>query len=196
MGYYTQQILEIYRSLENNLVHNTLLIFMSFFLVNRLGLNYQHYQRKSNYNLVIKIEYQQMSHYLILALLTGLSLLLLIMPENDSSYIFSYKQPLSPSPSPSSSSFENIVHKYEANHSNLYKCDFLNLCNQENNISLNGISHSFSKGIVDISYLKIDIDLPFPQMLTTSVYYDYNLLRISGLVFFSMSIKCSNLSIG
>jgi hypothetical protein len=103
-----------------------------------------------------------MSHYLILALLTGLSLLLLIMPENDSSYIFSYKQPLSPSPSPSSSSFENIVHKYEANHSSLYKCDFLNLCNQENNISLNGISHSFSKGIVDISYLKIDIDLPFP----------------------------------
>lgn len=88
--------------------------------------------------------------------------MLLIMPENDSSYIFSYKQPLSPSPSPSSSSFENIVYKYEANHSNLYKCDFLNLCNQENNINLNGISHSFSKGIVDISYLKIDIDLPFP----------------------------------
>lgn len=98
-----------------------------------------------------------MSHYLILAL-TGLSLLLLIMPENDSSYIFSYEQ-LSSSSSPL---FENIVHKYEPNQSNLYKCDFLNLCNQENNINLNGISHSFSKGIVDISYLKIDIDLPFP----------------------------------
>lgn len=94
-----------------------------------------------------------MSHYLIPALI-GVSLLLLNMPEGDSNYIFSYVKP--------QSSFENILHKYDSNQSNLYKCDFLNLCNQENSININGISHSFSKGIVDISYLKIDIDLPFP----------------------------------
>ena len=94
-----------------------------------------------------------MSHYLILAL-TGLSLLLLNIPENHSNYIFSYVQP--------PSSLENLLQKYDTNQSNLYKCDFLNLCNQKNSINLNGISHSFSKGIVDISYLKIDISLPFP----------------------------------
>ncbi len=95
-----------------------------------------------------------MSQYLILAL-TGLSLILLNLPGYDSNYIFSYVQ------SPQSS-FENILHKYDTNKTTLYKCDFLNLCNQDNNVNLNGISHSFSKGIVDISYLKIDIDLPFP----------------------------------
>ncbi len=94
-----------------------------------------------------------MSHYLIIAL-TGLSLLLMNMPGHDSNYIFSYVQP--------QSSFENIPSEYYLNQTNVYKCDFLNLCNHENNVNLNGISDSFSKGIVDISYLKIDVNLPFP----------------------------------
>lgn len=94
-----------------------------------------------------------MSHYLIFAS-AGLLLILLNMPGYDSNYIFSYVQP--------QSSFENIGYKYDENNTTPYKCDFLNLCNQDNNVNLNGISHSFSKGIVDISYLKIDIDLPFP----------------------------------
>ena len=94
-----------------------------------------------------------MSHYLILAL-TGIFLVLTHMTGYDSNYIFSYAQP--------QSSFENIPYKYNVNQTNVYKCDFLNLCDQNNNVNLNGISDSFNKGIVDISYLKIDVNLPFP----------------------------------
>ena len=42
------------------------------------------------------------------------------------------------------------------------KCDFLNLCNGDGANKLGGISSPINKGVVDISYLKIDIDLPFP----------------------------------
>jgi hypothetical protein len=94
-----------------------------------------------------------MSQFVILAL-AGVYLFLFTMPVFDSNYIFSYNQP--------ESSFEILVSKYNINQTVENKCDFLNLCKQENKVSLNGISDSFNKGIVDISYLKIDIDLPFP----------------------------------
>ena len=94
-----------------------------------------------------------MSHYLIFALI-GMFLLLMNMPGYDSRYIFSYGQP--------QSSFESVPYKYYVNQTNVSKCDFLNLCNQDNNVNINGISDSFGKGIVDISYLKIDVNLPFP----------------------------------
>ena len=94
-----------------------------------------------------------MRHNLILAL-SGFFLLSMNMLGHDSNYLFSYVQP--------PSSFENIPAKYYVNQTNVYKCDFLNLCSQENIVNLNGISDSFSKGIVDISYLKIDVNLPFP----------------------------------
>lgn len=55
---------------------------------------------------------------------------------------------------------------YHVNHglnkSSIDKCDFLNLCNNANMVNINDISQTFNKGIVDISYLKIDVDLPFP----------------------------------
>jgi hypothetical protein len=95
-----------------------------------------------------------MGHYLFLAL-AGMFLVLINMLGYDSDNIFSsYAQP--------HSSFDNIHYKYYVNQTNVHKCDFLNLCDQNNNVNLNGISDSYSKGIVDISYLKIDVNLPFP----------------------------------
>ena len=94
-----------------------------------------------------------MSHYLIIAL-TGMFLVLMNMHGYDSNNILSYAQ------APSSS--ENIPYEYYVNQTNVHKCDFLNLCDQNNNVNLNGISGSYNKGIVDISYLEIDVNLPFP----------------------------------
>lgn len=51
---------------------------------------------------------------------------------------------------------------YNFNQTTIDRCDFLNLCNSANMVNLNDVSQSFNKGIVDISYLKIDVDLPFP----------------------------------
>lgn len=95
-----------------------------------------------------------MSHYPIFAL-SGILLMLINIPTHDSNYIFPYVQ--------SQSIFENLPsNQYYVNHTNAYKCDFLNLCNLQNLANLNGLSDSYSKGIVDISYLKIDVNLPFP----------------------------------
>jgi hypothetical protein len=52
--------------------------------------------------------------------------------------------------------------KLDSNQTSHNKCDFLNLCNGDGANKLSGISSPINKGIVDISYLKIDIDLPFP----------------------------------
>jgi len=52
--------------------------------------------------------------------------------------------------------------KLDSNQTSHNKCDFLNLCNGDGDNKLSGISSPINKGIVDISYLKIDIDLPFP----------------------------------
>jgi hypothetical protein len=84
----------------------------------------------------------------------GMYLLFLTMPMYDSNHTFSYIQ--------SESSSEMLVKKYNINQTTDDNCDFLNLCKHENKVNLDGISDSFNKGIVDISYLKIDIDLPFP----------------------------------
>lgn len=59
-----------------------------------------------------------------------------------------------------------ISHNYHVsygfNQTTVDRCDFLNLCNSANMVNLNDVSQIFNKGIVDISYLKIDVDLPFP----------------------------------
>ncbi len=54
------------------------------------------------------------------------------------------------------------IKKYDLNQTFNNNCDFLNLCNDDAAKKSSGISSPFSQGIVDISYLKIDIDLPFP----------------------------------
>jgi hypothetical protein len=52
--------------------------------------------------------------------------------------------------------------KHDTNQTLHNNCDFLNLCNGDGAKKLNGISSPVNKGVVDVSYLKIDIVLPFP----------------------------------
>jgi hypothetical protein len=52
--------------------------------------------------------------------------------------------------------------KYDINQTFPNNCDFLNLCNGDGAKKSSGLSSPVNKGIVDISYLKIDINLPFP----------------------------------
>lgn len=53
--------------------------------------------------------------------------------------------------------------KYNVNQTTIYNnCDFLNLCQDEIERKSNGMVPLVNNGIVDISYLKIDIQLPFP----------------------------------
>ena len=54
------------------------------------------------------------------------------------------------------------IKKLDSNQTFQNKCDFLNLCNGDGANKLSEFSSPINKGIVDISYLKIDIDLPFP----------------------------------
>jgi hypothetical protein len=41
-------------------------------------------------------------------------------------------------------------------------CDFLNLCDEQSNSKLNGISFPKDNNIIDISFFKSHIELPFP----------------------------------
>lgn len=81
------------------------------------------------------------------------SSLLLVLTLNGSSN-FTYSE------SPVISDY--YTKKYDTNQTFQNNCDFLNLCNGDDAKNLNGISSPINKGIVDVSYLKIDIDLPFP----------------------------------
>ncbi len=82
------------------------------------------------------------------------SSLLLVLNLNGSFSNFTYSE------SPVVSDY--YTKKYDINQTFHNDCDFLNLCNGDGAKKLNGISSPINKGIVDISYLKIDIDLPFP----------------------------------
>ncbi len=82
------------------------------------------------------------------------SSLLFVLTLNGSFLNFTYSE------SPVASDYYN--QKYDINQTLHNKCDFLNLCNGDGAKISSGISPTVNKGIVDISYLKIDIDLPFP----------------------------------
>jgi hypothetical protein len=88
----------------------------------------------------------------LLVILT--SSLLLVLTLNGSFSNFTYSE------SPVVVDF--YTKKYDINQTFHNNCDFLNLCNGDGANKLSGISSPINKGIVDISYLKIDIDLPFP----------------------------------
>lgn len=82
------------------------------------------------------------------------SSLLLVGSLNASFSNFTYSE------SPVASNY--YIKKYDLNQTFHNNCDFLNLCNGDGAKKSSGISSPINKGIVDISYLKIDIDLPFP----------------------------------
>lgn len=82
------------------------------------------------------------------------SSLLLVLTLNNSFSNFIYSE------SPVISDY--YTKKYDNNQTFDNNCDFLNLCNGDGAKKLNGISSPINKGVVDVSYLKIDIDLPFP----------------------------------
>ena len=82
------------------------------------------------------------------------SSLLLVLTLNGSFSNFTYSE------SPVASDY--YIKKYDVNQTFHNDCDFLNLCNSDGAKKSSGISSPINKGIVDISYLKIDIDLPFP----------------------------------
>jgi hypothetical protein len=82
------------------------------------------------------------------------SFLLFVLTLNGSFLNFTYSE------SPVASDY--YIQKYGINHTLHNNCDFLNLCNGDGAKISSGISPTVNKGIVDISYLKIDIDLPFP----------------------------------
>ena len=50
------------------------------------------------------------------------------------------------------------INKYDVNQTLHNNCDFLNLCNGDGAKKSSEISPSVNKGIVDISYVKIDIE--------------------------------------
>jgi hypothetical protein len=82
------------------------------------------------------------------------SSLLLILTLNGSFLNFTYSE------SPVASDY--YIKKNDINQTLHNKCDFLNLCNGDGAKISSELSSPINKGIVDISYLKIDIDLPFP----------------------------------
>ncbi|MDN5845429.1 MAG: hypothetical protein L0H53_04050 [Candidatus Nitrosocosmicus sp.] len=82
------------------------------------------------------------------------SSLLLVLTLNGSFSNFTYSE------SPVVSDY--YTKKYDINQTFHNNCDFLNLCKGDGAKKLNGISSPINNGVVDISYLKIDIDLPFP----------------------------------
>ncbi len=82
------------------------------------------------------------------------SSLLLVLTLNGSFLNFTYSE------SPVASNY--YINKYDVNQTLHNNCDFLNLCNGDGAKKSSEISPSVNKGIVDISYVKIDIDLPFP----------------------------------
>jgi hypothetical protein len=82
------------------------------------------------------------------------SSILLVLTFNNSFSNFIYSE------SPMISDY--YTKKYDNNKTFDNNCDFLNLCNGDGAKKLNGISLPINKGVVDVSYLKIDIDLPFP----------------------------------
>jgi hypothetical protein len=88
----------------------------------------------------------------LLVILT--SSLFLVLTLNGSFSNFTYSE------SPIVSDY--YTKKLDSNQTSHNKCDFLNLCNGDGANKLSGISPPINRGIVDISYLKIDIDLPFP----------------------------------
>jgi hypothetical protein len=79
---------------------------------------------------------------------------LFILFLNDSFLNFTYSE------SPVASDY--YIKKYEVNQTLHNNCDFLNLCNGDGEKIPSEFSSPINKGIIDISYLKIDIDLPFP----------------------------------
>ena len=83
-----------------------------------------------------------------------ISSLLLVSTLNGPFLTFTYSE------SPVASDY--YIKKYDINQTFHNNCDFLNLCNGDGAKKSSEISSPVSKGIVDISYLKIDIDLPFP----------------------------------
>ena len=82
------------------------------------------------------------------------SSLLLVLTLNGSFLNFTYSE------SPVASDY--YIQKYDINQTFHNNCDFLNLCNSDGVKESSKFSSPVNKGIVDISYLKIDIDLPFP----------------------------------
>ena len=82
------------------------------------------------------------------------SSLLIVLTLNGSFSNFTYSEsPVVP---------DYYTKKYDTNQTFHNNCDFLNLCNGDGAKKLNVISSPITKGIVDVSYLKIDINLPFP----------------------------------
>ena len=111
--------------------------------------------KKCNYNLFRnKIRVKMILFRKVTLLVISISSLLSILTLNGSFLNFTYSE------SPVASDY--YVNKYDINQTFHNNCDFLNLCNGDGAKKSSGISSPVNKGIVDISYLKIDVDLPFP----------------------------------
>ncbi len=111
--------------------------------------------KKCNYNLFRnKLQVKMSLSKKITLLVIFASSLLLVLTLNGSFSNFTYSE------SPVVSDY--YTKKYDINQTFQSNCDFLNLCNGDGANKLSGISSPINKGIVEISYLKIDIDLPFP----------------------------------
>jgi len=111
--------------------------------------------KKCNYNLFRnKIRVKMILFRKVTLLVISISSLLSILTLNGSFLNFTYSE------SPVASDY--YINKYDINQTFHNNCDFLNLCNGDGVKKSSGISSPVNKGIVDISYLKIDVDLPFP----------------------------------
>ena len=111
--------------------------------------------KKSNYNLFLnKLQVKMISFRKVTLLIIYASSLLVILTLNGSFFNFTYSE--------SQLTSDYYIKKNDFNQTLHNKCDFLNLCNGDGAKKSSEISAPINKGIVDISYLKIDIDLPFP----------------------------------
>ena len=111
--------------------------------------------KKCNYNLFRnKLQVKMILFRKVTLLVVYASSLLLILTLNGSLFNFTYSE--------SQVTSDYYIKKNDFNQTLHNKCDFLNLCNGDDVRKSSEISSPIKKGIVDISYLKIDIDLPFP----------------------------------
>ena len=111
--------------------------------------------KKCNYNLFrYRLQVKMILFRKVTLLVIYASSLLLILTLNGSLFNFTYSE--------SQVTSDYYIKKTDFNQTLHNKCDFLNLCNGDGVKKSSEISSPIKKGIVDISYLKIDIDLPFP----------------------------------
>lgn len=111
--------------------------------------------KKCNYNLFRhKLQVKMIEFRKVTIVVVCVSSLLLILTLDGPFLNYTYSESQVPS--------DYSIKKNNLNQTLHSKCDFLNLCNGDGAKISSEISYPLNKGIVDISYLKIDIDLPFP----------------------------------